>query len=123
VTFNNPIFTGGQKMALGTFLAINLPYCILRLPDGSYIVLNREYKPLGFNTDAWVTYADYPIGARYRKIHPNTARKLNVSQNFDPDCIYLYNDGCNPLSDIRFMQSYGEKLAILAKMKVMDYTY
>jgi len=39
--------------------AIFLPYCIQRLEDGRYVVLNRNYKPLGFRTTEFLRYEDY----------------------------------------------------------------
>ena len=38
----------------------HMPYCIQRLEDGRYIVLNRHYKPLGETTREWVTYETHP---------------------------------------------------------------
>ena len=56
-----------------------LPYCLQRLPDGSYIALNRDYKPLGFIGCGWVRYEDYPARFRFvRKPSPATIRALSA---------------------------------------------
>ena len=46
-----------------------LPYCVQRLPDGSYIALNRDYKPLGFIDCGWVRYEDYPARFRFALLY------------------------------------------------------
>ena len=44
------------------FRKIYLPYCLLKHASGGYIVLNRNYKPIGFSTNEYLIYEDYPIG-------------------------------------------------------------
>jgi hypothetical protein len=48
-------------MALTDFFRINLPYGIQKNDVGEWSAFNREYKPLGWNTDEWVNYEDAPI--------------------------------------------------------------
>lgn len=107
-------------MPLSTFLSSCLPYCIKSQPDGSTVVLNREYKPIGFMTTEFIEYADYPVNIKFKKIDPRTAAKLTVSTASVEDCIYLYNDSCNPLSSEVHMKAYTDKLAVLATLKVKD---
>ena len=38
-----------------------LPYCLERLADGRYVLLNRSYKPVGMTTTDWVDYTDHAI--------------------------------------------------------------
>jgi hypothetical protein len=44
------------------FRRICLPYVLQEQKDGSYIALNRNYKPIGFRIEKWVDYAAYPMG-------------------------------------------------------------
>ena len=37
-------------MPLGDFRSVFMPYCLRKQKDGRYVVLNREYKPVGFFT-------------------------------------------------------------------------
>ena len=37
-----------------------VPYCCLSLADGSCIILNRDYKPLGMPKGEWVDYEIFP---------------------------------------------------------------
>jgi hypothetical protein len=41
---------GGQEIPLGDVRSVHLAYCIKKQDDGTYVVLNREYKPLGLKT-------------------------------------------------------------------------
>ena len=103
---------------LGDFRAIYLPYCLDRQDDGSYAVLNRQYKPVGFNTDNFIKYNDYPVTTKFKGLGPGTAKKLSPDGDGDLDRIYLYDDGCNPLNSLNHMESYLKKLSILAKLQV-----
>jgi len=39
---------------------VHQPYCLKRLPCGRHIFLNRDYKPLGLETQDFVRYEDFP---------------------------------------------------------------
>ena len=58
-------------MPLGDFRSVYFPYCIKKQDDGSYIVLNREYKPLGFNSREHFNYEDYPISSKIKGLTSN----------------------------------------------------
>ena len=36
------------------FRAVYFPYCIEKQADGTWVVLNRQYKPVGFNTSDFI---------------------------------------------------------------------
>lgn len=94
-----------------------MPYCIKRLKDGRYIVLNRDYKPLGIQTSDFVNYETHPTAAKL-KITKATAKKLSWSAAEDVETIMLYNDGCVPTRSKANMDAYLAKLAVLAKTKI-----
>ena len=104
-------------MALYDFRSIYLPYCLKRLKDGKYIVLNREYKPLGFNTLTHVEYEDYPISAKIKGITKKMTAEISIDKSSNLDQIYLYNDATNPSSNSKNMKEYLKKLEKLAKLK------
>ena len=68
-------------MPKGDFRSVHLPYCIKRLPNGNHVVLNRDYKPLGFRTSAHLEYEAYPIGVKFKRLTAATAAKLSWNSN------------------------------------------
>jgi hypothetical protein len=79
--------------------------------------LNRNYKPIGFRTDRWVDYGEYPISVRFKDLKVAEIRQLSIQERPDGD-IYLYDDNCVPTDGKRHMSAYLEKLAILMKLEV-----
>ena len=99
---------------------IHLPYCIKKLPSGKHVVLNRRYKPLGFQTTEHFDYEAYPITIKFKRLTGKTAAKLSYEGSENTDFIYLYNDGCVPTASAEYMRQYLERLGILAKLKLED---
>lgn len=99
------------------FRYLFMPYCLDRQPDGRYAVLNRKYKPLGFDTQEWVDYADYPILVSCKALTPDKAGQLSVTGSTDIDRIYLYDDSTIPTQSADAMRAYLTKLGIFAKLK------
>jgi len=95
----------------------HFPYCLKRLSDGRYIILNRNYKPLGNQTGNFVTYETDPSVIAV-KITPATAKKLSWKGEPDLNVIHLYNDGCIPTESAAHMASYCKRLGILLALKV-----
>ena len=106
-------------MPLGDFRSIFLPYCIVKQPDGRYAVLNREYKPVGFNTDDLVQYEDFPVLVKFKSFTKAKATKISYAGSDDLDRVYLYNDGCVPTQSKENMQAYLARIELLAKLAVV----
>lgn len=100
------------------FRCVHLPYCIQKLPNGAYVVLNRGYKPIGFNTDHYLDYEAYPIGVKFKRLTAKTITKLSHNGSTDAENIYLYDDGCIPTKSTQHMKEYLDRLQILAKLKL-----
>lgn len=98
--------------------SVFLPYCLKKQADGRYVVLNRDYKPLGFVTRNEVEYAKYPILAKLR-IRPATAAKLSFKGDPNVNAIFLYSDGSVPTQSAAHMRAYLERLALLAKLRIV----
>ena len=94
----------------------------MKEPDGSWVVVNRLYKPLGFtNSRDWVTYADHPITVRFKRLTQETMEKLSWQPlAADADRIYLYNDGCVPTESASNLTAYLERLAVLMRLQLQD---
>lgn len=107
----------GLHMSVSTdFRAVYFPYCIEKQSDGTWVVLNRQYKPVGINTSDFINYEDYPVSAKLKGIGPAVAKKLSYNGEVNGSRIYLYNDGCVPTQGKANMVSYLKKLEILAKL-------
>lgn len=91
-----------------------LPYCLQRLSDGSWLPLNRNYKPLGDTTGAWADYEAAPADARI-KLTAADLQALSISPPHDGAQIFLYDDGCVPIQGTPHWAPYCARLERLAK--------
>ena len=107
-------------MPLHDVRSVCLPYCLQRQPDGRYVALNREYKPLGWTEKDWVDYADYPIAMKLKGMTAKKAASIDWASRENIERIYLYNDGCIPTDSAAHMKAYCERLAKLAKMQLAE---
>ena len=105
-------------MPLGDFRSVFFPYCLKKQEDGRYAVLNREYKPVGFFTREYITYANYPVLVKLKGLTAKKAAKLSWKGDEQTDEIFLYNDGCVPTHSKANMHAYLAKLELLAKLSV-----
>jgi hypothetical protein len=79
------------------------------------VVLNRDYKPLGFKTQEHVEYESYPIAVKLKGLTGRVAAKLSWAKSENTDDIFLYNDQCIPTHSVKNMNDYLERLSILSK--------
>ena len=98
----------------------HFPYCLQRQEDGSYVMLNRNYKPIGFMSESWVNYEEYPVGVKLKGMTARLAAELDVQNRDSLDCIFLYNDGTTPTSSKENMQAYLGRLAKLMALRIAD---
>ncbi len=103
-------------MAIDNIRAIYFPYCIQKQKDGAWVLLNRNYKPVGFNVSNFMDYSEHPVSIRLIGLGSGTLKKLSYDGS-GGDMVYLYNDGCVPTSSPTAMKSYLKKLEILMKLK------
>lgn len=104
-------------MALNDFRDIYLPYCLKKLENGKYVVLNREYKPLGFNSKEIFDYSNFPISSNLEGITKKKAITISWNNLPDNDNIFLYNDETNPLKNKKHMDDYLKRLELLSHIK------
>lgn len=97
---------------------ILLPYCMDKVAEGRYILLNRRYKPLGMATDEWIEYATHPSVFAIKGLTAAKAKKLSARGEESLDRIYFYNDGCIPNASAEHWKAYSERLRLLADMTV-----
>lgn len=103
-------------MALINIRTVFLPYCIRQVEKGHFVILNREYKPLGTTSNSWVDYKNHMV--RMKGITKNLASRIDVEGRPDTDNIYLYNDGCVPTRSPIHAAAYFARLAMLMPLMV-----
>jgi hypothetical protein len=97
-------------------LRIYLPYCVEKVESGRFILLNRDYKPVGSSAKDWSCYEEHPIKLEIEGLTPEIAASISVTG--DPDCgrIYLFNDGSAPWLGHRELLAYELRLAKLLEL-------
>lgn len=107
-------------MLKDTLRHTHFPYCLDRQPDGSYVMLNRNYKPVGLMVDGFVNYADHPVSVRLQGLTPAIAAKIDARGRDSLDRIYLYNDGCTPDMGKQHAEAYLMRLALVMNLRIAD---
>lgn len=106
----------GSEMDQQELRRIFLPYCVQKLEDGRYIILNRKYKPLGISDSAWVVYEEHPSAVTIKGLTAAKAKKISHKASDDRDTIHLYGDGCIPTQEKAHWVAYSERLRLLAEL-------
>lgn len=104
-----------MKETVADFRHTFLIYCLQRLQDGSYVTLNRRYKPVGMTSSEWVEYEDPPVRFKFKRAL-SSSQIAALSYKADPSAerIYLYNDGCIPTDSDASWTAYANRLKRLA---------
>lgn len=109
-------------MSLETFRKSFMPYVLRRLPDSNkWMVLNREYMPLGSTQrdgSVWHEREDYAVPLKMTKALRQKLADLGATHNSSDDDIWLYNDATAPTSK-RAKDIYLAKIRLLMDLKVI----
>lgn len=105
-------------MANSDFRLVYLPYCLLRQEDGSYVVTNRRYKPVGMTVTDHVDYMALPVRVKFKRLTAASAARIDVRGRAELDRIYLYNDSTVPTLSQADWDAYCERLRRLAALKL-----
>ena len=95
-----------------------LPYCIRQVKPGWYVILNRDYKPLGAPSGYKADYEQFMIKIPY--LTEAKARKMSFNNSSDRTNIMLYNDSCIPTTSDEHAEAYFKRLIILSKLKIAN---
>ena len=102
-----------------------LPYCLTKVNDhiGGWILLNRQYKPLGWDNKQHAKYEDVPKNARIKKLTITQKRfySWNNHTKENDDFVYLYYDGNIPTSSKENWEEYSKKLEKLSNLKTFQH--
>ena len=105
---------------LNHLLRYTMPYCIQKQADGKYVVLNRDYKPIGFNMKEGCTYSEYPISYKLKRLTPEKAKEISYWSDPGLTSIYLYADGSVPTDSKKNWDAYMKRLELLMKLSVVE---
>lgn len=98
-------------------LRLLFPYCLHREADGSYVALNRQYKPLGLSSSERFEHLDLPVSFRFAEpLTPATIKALSWKGDPDPENIVLYGDSVPTIP--KDFDAYLARLKRLATLKV-----
>ncbi|MCF8243743.1 MAG: hypothetical protein K9J37_02500 [Saprospiraceae bacterium] len=115
-------------MALTDFFRINFPYGIKRNKSDQWVAFNREYMPLGWNSQFVRNsivdehaFDDLPIFTAYKGMTDKQLMKIVDSPQavqYDESgkikTIFLYNDGTNPQTFPEYWNDYLKKIKLLS---------
>ena len=105
---------------VGEFRLMFLIYCLDQQPDGSYVALNRRYKPVGMLSTEWVKYEEFAVRFKFKRaLSAKQIAALSYKGDTAPERIYLYNDGCVPTDSARDWAAYSERLGRLPAYKIV----
>lgn len=105
-------------MPLFDFRSTHLPYCLERLPDKSYLILNREYQPVG-ETIRRIRHRDELSRVQIPQLTAKKAARISYDGSDDLRSIYLYNDGCFPTASAADTAAYFKRLGVLLELRVI----
>lgn len=104
-----------SRDTVSEFRMVFLIYCLHHLPDGSYVALNRQYKPVGVSSTEWVEYENLPVRFHFqRALSARQVAALSCNADATPERIYLYSDSCLPTASQADWQAYSARLQRLA---------
>lgn len=102
-----------------SFRRLFLPYCLKRLADGSWVILNRQYKPLGVPGRGHVSYEAYSVKLKGLTRARIAALSCNGLLEYESQgTIWLYSDGCLPDASKANWVAYQARLAVLMRLSV-----
>lgn len=110
-------------MPIGRIAHTQFPYCMQRTSDAAkWILLNRNYKPVGSLSKDFVDYDASPnvFALDERSVKAIAAAAVNVEsdERGKPAAIFFYDDGCVPTSSPTDMRAYFVRIAPLFNAKL-----
>jgi hypothetical protein len=106
------------------FFWTHMPYCLHRLKDGYWILLNRNYKPIGTGGYKHVDYEKSETKFKFKRVP-----KKFLLHNFillphcrdekgEYDMYFFYNDASKPFRTRDATAEYFHKLKVFAEFMI-----
>ena len=101
------------------FLKTYMPYCLKRTREASYVVLNRDYKPLGGDRHESYDYLQYDV---ILPITEEDARAMSHEGSPSLESIHFYKDSFRLLESEKPMREYLKRLAVFSRLRPVKKT-
>lgn len=102
---------GNYSVPRCNLLRSSIPYCFKALPDGRFILLNRDYKPLGIAGGTCDPFVDYEaFGAHIVKDDSSIIAAAMTMKCCPHDSIYFFRDSCPPWAGKRHAVALLDKM-------------
>ena len=120
-------------MALQDFRAVCMPYCLKKLENDVFLVLNREYKPLSFCTYSnEYQNQNLPIYLKIKGLTPKMIKQIiaigeGASFQEKTNTLFLYDDNTNPINifqgkiKAKDLENYFKRLALLMPLSIDNF--
>jgi hypothetical protein len=112
----------GAAMPIGRVAHTHFPYCLQKTTDGKWLILNRNYKPLGTIAKEWVDYDSHPDRLAINSQTIAALRKLAINdipdKPDDPGLFFFYDDSSMPTESAADWNRYANILRLLANAKI-----
>lgn len=96
----------------------HFPYCIERVREERYVILNRDYHSIGAPLGERGELDDYAVNIK--RMTQNKANNLSWEGYSSKESIYLYNDGTRADISDKTMSAYLKKLELLMRMTTKE---
>ena len=99
-----------------------MPYCILNLPSGNWIFLNRRYKPIGCKSNDLIDYEKSETVFKFKKTPKKILESIavNIYKNKNGVHYFLFDDSCVPYSDKKSTKNYYSKIEKIMNFKIVE---
>jgi hypothetical protein len=87
------------------------PYCAQRIGEDNYVLLGRDYKPVGIITKDWVHYEQHPIVYEVEGLTPDVAAQISFEGSTNVERIYFFDDRSAPWRGEPELKAYEKRLA------------
>lgn len=98
------------------FIHAFLPYCLKRIEDGRYVILNRQYSPVGTVLSDAIKYGDFAIS--WPGMSSALAGRLSWRGISCTEQIWLYGDETDPTRSQENLEAYVSRLWMLRAFKI-----
>src|SRR5262245_28557152 len=99
-------------------LRVFLPYCAQNLGGNTYVLIGRDYKPIGLPTREWSEWEYHPVLYEIDDLTPKAATEISWDRDPNTDRIYFYIDRCAPWCGPKAFAAYEARLTKFLELSI-----